>query len=114
MSASGWPANRPRAGLPCIACKARKCGSDVRFQQQEARGLATSVSIAPVGHNERCRPPLHGSQARLLFLIFYFSRPSRSAAAVRFLFDEPEAVDIPPARLEFAFRGLGAALAARP
>src|SRR4051812_1169558 len=96
MSASGWPANHPRAGSPCIARKARKWGSDVRFQQQGARGLATSVSIALVGHNERGRPPLHGRQARLLFLIFYFSRAFCSAAAVRPLFDEPEAVDIPP------------------
>src|SRR3954447_25888012 len=108
MSASGWPANHPRAGSPCPR-KAREWGSDVRFQQREARGLATSVSIAPVGRNERGRPPLHGRQARLLFLIFYFSRAFRSAAAVRPLFDEPEAVDIPPGRLEFAFRGLGAA-----
>jgi hypothetical protein len=34
--------------------------------------------------------------------------------AVRYLFNEPEAVDIPPGPLVFARRGLGAAFAARP
>ena len=55
-----------------------------------------------------------GNMSRLLFLIFYFSRAFiGQVTAVRPLFTEPEAVDMPRGQLVFARRGCGAAPAAR-